>query len=183
MNSAIKSFGKCLLLLGWPPVGPAFRGTVPKTYVKSRVPHFARNVSQISFFSLIYIVSSTSRSPKWVSPSKYSNQNFVFVSQNLWFDKIKSVGWTVLIIKFWATYFSLFLPYVIPIGFKNYHQHFVSENVQEILCSQNSETWFHTDKAKGTITDLCSMYINPSFFCRKTEYHELTGGLHFLLII
>jgi hypothetical protein len=29
---------------------PAFRGTVPKTYVKSHVPHFAWNVSQISVF-------------------------------------------------------------------------------------------------------------------------------------
>jgi hypothetical protein len=38
--------------VGWPPV-PAFRGTVPKTYVKSRVPHFAWNVPQISFF-IIY---------------------------------------------------------------------------------------------------------------------------------
>jgi hypothetical protein len=32
---------------------PAFRGTVSKTYVKSRVPHFAWNVPQISFF-IIY---------------------------------------------------------------------------------------------------------------------------------
>jgi hypothetical protein len=32
---------------------PAFRGSVPKTYVKSRVPHFAWNVPQISFF-IIY---------------------------------------------------------------------------------------------------------------------------------
>jgi hypothetical protein len=29
---------------------PAFRGTVPKTYVKSGVPHFAWNFPQISFF-------------------------------------------------------------------------------------------------------------------------------------
>jgi hypothetical protein len=29
---------------------PAFRGTAPKTYVKSRVPHFTWNVPQISFF-------------------------------------------------------------------------------------------------------------------------------------
>jgi hypothetical protein len=32
---------------------PAFRGTVPKTYVKYRAPHFAWNVPQISFF-IIY---------------------------------------------------------------------------------------------------------------------------------
>jgi hypothetical protein len=32
---------------------PAFRVTVPETYVKSRVPHFALNVPQISF-SIIY---------------------------------------------------------------------------------------------------------------------------------
>jgi hypothetical protein len=31
---------------------PAFRGTVPKTYVKSGVPHFAWNVPQISFFKI-----------------------------------------------------------------------------------------------------------------------------------
>jgi hypothetical protein len=33
---------------------PAFRGIVPKTYVKSRVPHFAWNVPQISYF-IIYL--------------------------------------------------------------------------------------------------------------------------------
>jgi hypothetical protein len=35
---------------------PAFRGTVPKTYVKSRIPHFAWNVPQISFFIIYSII-------------------------------------------------------------------------------------------------------------------------------
>jgi hypothetical protein len=35
---------------------PAYRGTVPKTNVKSRVPHFAWNVPHISFFIIYSII-------------------------------------------------------------------------------------------------------------------------------